>query len=91
MGDPFTADHLPDGGSSRSERVVSGHSGRDWAAEIGNGSIRMKTEHVKTPATTEEVSARGVEEGVKRHKSQRSAPFVKENRGGLEKRLKKDL
>jgi hypothetical protein len=33
----------------------------------------MKTEHVKTPATAEEVSARGVEERGKRHKSQRSA------------------
>jgi hypothetical protein len=49
----------------------------------------MKTEHVKTPATTEEVSSRGVEERVKRHKSQRSAPFTKENRGRIGKKIEK--
>jgi hypothetical protein len=38
----------------------------------------MKTEHVKTSATTEEVSSRGVEKRVKRHKCQRSAPFAGE-------------
>jgi hypothetical protein len=51
----------------------------------------MKTEHVKTPATTEEVCARGVEERVKRHKSQRSAPFAKENRGRIGKRTCKPV
>ena len=25
-------------------RIVPGHSGKDWAAEIGNGVIRMKEE-----------------------------------------------
>jgi len=49
----------------------------------------MKTEHVKTPATTEEMSSRGVEERVKRHKSQRSAPFAKENRGRIGKKVEK--
>jgi hypothetical protein len=52
----------------------------------------MKTEHVKTPAFTEEVSARWVEERVKRQKSKRSAPFVKENRGRIGQKIgKKDL
>ena len=53
-------DRLPDGGSGGSERVVPGHSGRDWAAEIGNGVVRMKKEPnncMKTPETTEEVSS----------------------------------
>jgi len=39
---PFPADHLPDGGGGGSERVVPGHSGRDWAAAIARTSIRMK-------------------------------------------------
>ena len=33
---------------------------------------------MKTPATTEEVSSRGVEKRAERHKCQRSAPFAKE-------------
>jgi hypothetical protein len=40
--------------------------------------IRMKTEHVKTPETTEEVSSDGMEKRVERCKSQRTAPFARE-------------
>ena len=57
---PFPEDSLPDGGSGGSARVVPGHSGRDWAAEIGNGDIRMKAERVQkcrgTPGAAEAVS-----------------------------------
>src|SRR5450759_4930992 len=41
---PFPEDRLPDGGGGGAARVVPGHSRRDWAAEIGNGVIRMKEE-----------------------------------------------
>jgi len=37
-------------------RVVPGHFGRDWAAEIGNRDVRMKAKHVKTTTPTEAVS-----------------------------------
>jgi hypothetical protein len=40
----FPADNLPDGGGGGPARVVPGYSGKDWAAEIGNGVIRMKEE-----------------------------------------------
>ena len=39
---PFPEDNLPDGGSGGSARVIPGHSGRDWAAEIASRSTRMK-------------------------------------------------
>jgi hypothetical protein len=41
---PFAEDSLSDGGVGSGARLVPGHSGRDWAAEIGNGVIRMKEE-----------------------------------------------
>ena len=56
-------DGLPDGGGGGSTRVVPGYSGTDWAAEIGNRDVRMKADHVKTTATTEEVSSHPVEKG----------------------------
>jgi len=46
---------------------------RDSAAEIGNGSIRMKTEHVKTTGITEEVSSDGMKKHAESPKSHRSA------------------
>jgi hypothetical protein len=64
----FPEDCLPDGGSGGAERVVPGHSGKDWAAEIGNCDVRMKADHVKTTATTEEVSSHP---GETRHWSQK--------------------
>ncbi len=75
---PFPADNLPDGGSGGPARVVPGHSGRDWAAAIGNRDVRMKAERVKTPETTEEVSSHGVEKRAERHKWQQSAPCARE-------------
>jgi len=54
---PFPEDRLPDGGSGGSARVVPDHFGTNWAAEIGNRDVRMKADHVKTTATTEEVSS----------------------------------
>jgi hypothetical protein len=33
---------LPDGGSDGAAKVVPGHFGRDWAAEIARRDIRMK-------------------------------------------------
>ena len=39
---PFREDRLPDGGGGGAARVVPGHSGRDWAAEIARSGIRMK-------------------------------------------------
>jgi hypothetical protein len=41
---PFRENCLPDGGGGGPARVVPGRSGRNWAAEIGNGVIRMKEE-----------------------------------------------
>jgi hypothetical protein len=41
---PFPQDSLPNGGGGGSERVVLNHSGKDWAADIGIGIIRMKEE-----------------------------------------------
>src|ERR1019366_7654210 len=41
---PFREDRLPDGGGGGAARVVPGHSGKDWAAEIGNRDVRMKEE-----------------------------------------------
>jgi hypothetical protein len=49
---PFREDRLPDGGGGGSERVVPGHSGTDWAAEIGNGVIRMKEETQQSQGNT---------------------------------------
>src|SRR5271154_2064556 len=65
---PFPEDRLPDGGGGCAARVVPGHSGKDWAAEIGNCDVRMKADHVKTTATTEEVSSHP---GETRHWSQK--------------------
>ena len=42
------------------------HSGRDWAAEIGNRDVRMKAEHVKTAETTEEASSHRVKKCVEK-------------------------
>jgi hypothetical protein len=60
---PFSQDSLPDGGGGSAERVVPDHFGTDWAAEIGNRDVRMKADHVKTTASTEEVSSRSGETG----------------------------
>ena len=38
----FREDSLPDGGSGGAERIVPGHSGKNWAAEIASSSIWMK-------------------------------------------------
>src|SRR5271155_2120585 len=46
-GSPFPADNFPDGGSGGAERVVPGHSGRDWASAIGSRVVRMKADHGK--------------------------------------------
>src|ERR1019366_876223 len=59
-GAPFPEDRLSDGGSGGAARVVPGHSGTDWTAEITNSSNRMRKSgrnHMKTTATTEEVSS----------------------------------
>lgn len=47
-GAPFPADHLPDGGSGGSARIVPDHFGTNWTAEMGNRNVRMKANHVKT-------------------------------------------
>ena len=84
----FPEDSLPDGGSGGSTRVVPGHSGRDWAAEIGNRDVRMKAEHVKTPETTEEVSSHPGEKGVESQKKASKHPLCqRKTEGGLEKGL----
>jgi hypothetical protein len=49
----------------------------------------MKAEHVKTAASTEEVSSHGLKKRLERHKSQRSAPFARENRGRIGKKTEK--
>ena len=41
---PFPEDRLSDGGGCGAARVVPGHSGKDWAVEIGNRDVRMKEE-----------------------------------------------
>ena len=59
-GSPFPEDHLPDGGSGGAERVVPDDFGTDWTAEITSCSNRMRKSgrnHMKTTATTEEVSS----------------------------------
>ena len=60
---PFPEDNLPDGGSGGAARVVPGHSGKDWAAEMGNRDVRMKADRGKTTATTEAVSSHPGEKG----------------------------
>jgi hypothetical protein len=67
-------------------RVVPGYSGTDWAAEIDNRDVRMKADHVKTRATTEEVSSHPGEKGHWSQKWHRNTPYAGEKpRGGLEK------
>ena len=51
----FPEECLPGGGSGGAARVDPDHPGTDWPAEIGSCDDRMKAEHVKTAATTEEV------------------------------------
>jgi hypothetical protein len=75
---PFPADNLPDGGSGGPARVVPGHSGRDWAAEIGNRDVRMKADRVKTKETTEEVSSHPGEKGNWSQKWHRNIPSASE-------------
>jgi hypothetical protein len=53
------ANSLPDGEGGGAERVVPGHSGRDWAAEIARNGIRMK-EKVKGPHENNGKHRRGV-------------------------------
>ena len=70
------------------------HGAQDWRAALepvvaryqGRKLRRYFRADVKTPATTEEASSHGLEERVKRHKSQRSDPFAKENRGRIGKK-----
>ena len=76
----FPEDSLPDGGSGGSKRVVPGHSGRDWAAAIGNRDVRMKAEHVKAPETTEEVSSHPGKKGIGAKKRHRNTPCAREKR-----------
>jgi len=54
-------------------------------------NIRMKTEYVKTSATTEEVSSHGVEKRVKRRKSHRNTPCAGKNRGRTGKKICKPM
>jgi hypothetical protein len=61
---PFPEDRFPDGGGCGSARVVPDHFGTDWAAEIGNRDVKMKADHVKTTATTEEASSHPGEKGI---------------------------
>jgi len=51
---PSPADHLPNGGSGGSARVIPGHSGKHWPAEIDTRDVRMKADHVKPTEATEE-------------------------------------
>ena len=39
---PCAAGGVQDGGSGGPARVVPGHSGRDWAADIARSGIRIK-------------------------------------------------
>src|ERR1039457_6164750 len=50
---PFREDRFPDGGGGGAARVVPGNFGRNWAAEIGNGVIRMKEETQQSQGNTE--------------------------------------
>ena len=86
---PFLEDGFSDGGSGGSGRVVPGHSGKDWAAEIGNGVIRMKEETQQSHGNTGNHGggvfasgrkwALGAQKGI-------ATPLCQENnRGGLEK------
>jgi hypothetical protein len=56
---PFLEERFPDGGSGGSASVVPGHSGKDWAAEIGNGVIRMKEETQPSQGNTGNTWQRG--------------------------------
>ena len=81
---PFPEDDLPDGGSGGAARVVPGHFGRDWAAEIACSGNRMKKNErtrMKTMETTEEVSSDGMEKCVERHNWRQIVPVPEKNRG----------
>jgi len=84
---PFPEDNLPDGGSGGAARVVSGHSGRDWAAEIGNGLIRMKEETQQSHENNARKRCLRIREkmGVGSQLWHRNSPVPVNNRNGLEK------
>ena len=84
---PFPEDNLPDGGSGGAARVVSGHSGRDGAAEIGNGLIRMKEETQQSHENNARKRCLRIREkmGVGSQLWHRNSPVPVNNRNGLEK------
>ena len=65
--------------------------GRDWATKIGNRDVRMKTEHVKTQETAEEVSSQGLKKRLERRNRSEALLLPEKTVGGLEKRLKKGI
>jgi hypothetical protein len=77
---PFPEDRLPDGGSGGSASVVPDHFGTDWAAEIGNRDVRMKADHVKTTATTGEVSSHPGDKGIGAKNGVETPPAPGKNR-----------
>jgi hypothetical protein len=83
------ADHLPDGGGGGSARVIPGHFGRDWAAEIGNGVVRMKKETQQSQENTENhgggIFSSREKWGVGVPKRHRNSALSENNRNGLEK------
>ena len=65
--------------------LFRGHSGRDWAAEIGNRDVRMKEKVTglarKHMETTEEVSSHPGEKGVGSPKRHRNTPLCQRKTG----------
>jgi endo-beta-N-acetylglucosaminidase D len=84
---PFPEDSFSDGGGGGSARVVPDHFGTDWAAKIGNRDVRMKTDHVKTTATTEEVSSNPRDKGHWIKNGVETPPTLEKTEVGLDKRL----
>src|ERR1039458_10271721 len=86
---PFPEDSLPDGGGGGPAKVVSGHSRRDWAAEIGNRDVRMKEETQQSHENNARKRCLRIREkmGVGSKKWHRNSPVPENNRNGLEKVL----
>jgi len=86
---PFPEGDLPDGGSGDSARVVPGHSGKDWAAAIGNGVIRMKEETQQSHKNNARKRCLRIREkmGVGSQKWHRTSPVPENNRNGLEEKF----